>query len=127
MDASSGPREPLAPASKILERAQELIERGWCQHGFTPGVDMVSGVDPDADAFCVQGAVIASLMEHGFNTDAHTVWGEDAMTYLEKEVMDSTSEFHSEAWNDDPNREKGEVLDLLGYAIKRAKEDESLV
>jgi hypothetical protein len=49
----------------ILERAQELIQEGWCQHGFAK-TELGEEVWPDEDEateFCATGAIIRAMHE----------------------------------------------------------------
>lgn len=84
-------------------KAYELIERGWTQGMFACDAQRreVSPQDPDAKYFCVSGAlqrVYPEIVE--FRAKVH-------------EVVRELGGAEVTQWNDDPNRQKQEVVALL--------------
>ncbi len=93
----------LSPeAVRMLVRARELLQRGWCQHRGQEG-----------DRYCLWGAARQAWMEAG------------ATNALQKEVChivnSSTSPRRMADWNDAPGRTQADVLRLLDGILARVR------
>lgn len=119
-------KEALPYVIKVLEGAQECIEKGWCQ-GFYAIDDQNEEVWPtqgNAIAFCPMGGILrgehlmgeATSMEERYHHQfvrnlCHRVF----RTVIDKDSIDD--------WNDDPDRCEEEVIgafdDSIAFAQRR--------
>jgi hypothetical protein len=107
--------------SEVLIGAKELLEtRDWCQGSYDgQGEDDLGELSKDAKQLCLEGALhLAANYDHALRSRA--------LFYLVYEIKVDGGAGSIPLWNDAPMRHKGEVLDALDHAIKRAKDDESL-
>ncbi len=110
-------------AKTILEKARELVKRGWCKGAAArtgKGRSTYPG-DPYATKFCSVGACERAL---------HNKHPSPTEIYLASGVYNSVIEVLCEAmqtvnilsWNDDPLRLKTDVLDAYDKAIASLSE-----
>lgn len=91
-----------AAIKKIIERAAEIVDAGWCQHTHHK---VVAG----KDHYCIAGAMHAAIKESGFDRFEAEGCNKPIWDYLESSGL---SPWMS-TYNDAPERTKEEVVGLL--------------
>ena len=85
----------------------QYVEQGWCQHNFAKNSygTSVNYCDIAAEQWCLEGALNASLFTNGISAHQYS--------YICKELKDILGVKNLASWNDVPNREKHEVVNIL--------------
>ena len=99
----------------LLERAQELVARAWCQ-GSDARDQSGRPVDPwapDAVSWSLLGAIVAVLEREATETGEIPLDELAAALYALAEQIDTDSLV---AWNDDRRRSQAEVIGVVGKA-----------
>lgn len=117
-------------ASEVLTKAKERIEGGWCREAFCytekGGIDQADDIDTRAQAYCVEGALLATLnAENAEEYDGYCTTGFYTSANYLAEAIGIGGPYGLNAWNDKEAESKGQVLDAFDHAIKRALEDEA--
>ena len=91
-------------STQALIKARDLLEGGWCQrHGCK--------TDQDGNmSYCIEGSIV-------FSTDYND---DEILKIVEGVIRDNTTSRYIRIWNDDPERTKEEVLDMMDKAIVRS-------
>lgn len=108
----------LSPGGdRILIRARQLLQRGWCKGGLAKkGRKIVEPQDPEASRFCLVGAMNRAYSEQGENNIA---LGKALNAILH--AIAGRCYGAIPAWNDTPGRTQEEVLRLLDGILARAR------
>lgn len=97
---------------EILKAARARIEQGWCQRAYAQDAEgsYVSTLSPDADSYCLSGALWATAgLDDKAVARCLVLLSEDGRACG---VI---------AWNDQPERTKEEVLARYDQAIAKAE------
>jgi hypothetical protein len=100
---------------ELLERAQELVARAWCQGADArdAGGRPIDPWAPDAASWSLLGAIVAVLEREAAETGEMALDELAAALYALAEQIDTDSLV---AWNDEPRRSQAEVVGVLGKA-----------
>lgn len=130
------PAQPSIAASDVLEVAADLISAGWCQDSFAENAE---GDQRDPNPFvrparfCALGAIWQAEIDLG--VQVHSPYESSKGDHYYKghpgvflaEAICEPNPLRSESldciprWNDDPDREPGEILAGFEAAIERAR------
>lgn len=105
-------------AKKILRRARELVERGWCQGAYARGAEgqVVDKYGPAARSFCVLGAV--DRASERYHYEARDV----ALRVLGTVMKELTGARTPGYYNDAYGRTQEDIVTLLKKAEERVDE-----
>lgn len=107
MPFDSLPQEPVSDVDRVLKRAQELIETGWCQ-----GTSCVRR--GDTMFYCIAGALADATNE--FNGEpSFRLWNEASVR-----LGFWPGAAQMVPWNDSKSRTKEQVIERLREARERA-------
>lgn len=110
------PIEHKKRVRQVIEDAQKLVEAGWTKGAFarTEHGNVIGCYEKKATCFCTIGALrrAASNAAEFDGVDVETILLEDAVG----EVRHAAKTFDLVNWNDDPIREKEEVLQAFQNA-----------
>ena len=108
----------------VLRRAADLVDQGWTQGAFARSAtgQACRSWDSDAASFCLVGALdVAS-----YQASAHVYSIYSSCLTVLRTLLKKRGELGNgkdlQAWNDNPDRKKREVVDLLLEAARAEEE-----
>ena len=109
----------------VLRRAADLVDQGWTQGAFARLADGQScrSRDSDAASFCLVGALDVA----GYQASAHVYSIYPSCLSVLRALLNKRGEIDLAVegfltWNDNPDRKKREVVDLLLEAARAEEE-----
>lgn len=102
----------------VLERAIELLNKGWCQRAFAKDIHnrFLLANDPSACEWCLEGSVMKAAVE----LDLPYAF---AINPLVARLPGGIPQVF--VWNDAPGRTKEEVIAFVQDVIQKLKEKEA--
>lgn len=109
----------------ILTRTKELLDKGWTRQANARDDEEqeVSVIRDNATCFCLEGALLRALHEHGVSRDSAN---EDAV--FERVQRHLPTKYNCLfAWNDEEGRTKEEVIAVVDKALVELAHEASFV